>query len=198
MSQPQMSQPQWTNPAPEKRMSTTKIVLLVLAGVMALVFAGCTALVVGVGKAVDDEVSGQPKKVPGKGADDGKSAALGRDTVKLNNGLEVAPAIPEKYSPDETAASTGAFNYKVQVTFANNGEKDVDLNLAAIKAATDGGATKEIVDSANNVGMLNGGTLAPGQTTKMTFGFSTEKKPTYVNVDVTPGLFKTAHFTYKF
>ncbi|MEU1312107.1 hypothetical protein ABZ419_24860 [Streptomyces cinnamoneus] len=183
---------------PKKRMSTTKIVLLVLAGVMSLVFAGCTALVVGVGKAVDDEVSGQPKKVSGKGADDGKPAALGRDTVKLNNGLEVAPGIPEKYFPDETAASTDAFNYKVRVTFANNGDKDIDLNLANIKAATDGGATKEIVDSVNNVGMLNGGTLAPGQTTKMTFGFSTEKKPTYVNVDVTPGLFKTAHFTYKF
>ncbi|MEV5239070.1 hypothetical protein AB0K89_08135 [Streptomyces cinnamoneus] len=179
-------------------MSTTKIVLLVLAGVMALVFAGCTALVVGVSKAVDDEVSGKPQKVSGKGADDGKPAALGKDRVKLNNGLEVAPAIPEKYFPDQTAASTGAFNYKVRVTFANNGDKDIDLNLATIKAVTDGGATKEIVDSVNNVGMLNGGTLAPGQTTKMTFGFSTEKKPTYVNMDVTPGLFKSAHFTYKF
>lgn len=141
------------------------------------------------------EEQARPKE---KGKDGGVAALLGKDTVRAANGLEVTPAVPQAYTPGEYASGTGKFNYKVKFEFTNKGGKTVDLNLAMIQALSDGGETADITDVTGRVGAFHGGSLAPGQKASMTFGFSTEKAPTYVNLDVGADLPETIHFTHKF
>lgn len=64
---------------------------------------------------------------------------------------------------------------------------------------TDRGATHKIHDSANDVGMsIDAGRLAPGQTSTLKYGFSSESKPSYVNFDFKMFLGDdTAEFTYE-
>jgi hypothetical protein len=141
------------------------------------------------------EEKARPKE---KGKDGGAAALLGKDTVKAANGLEITPAAPQTYTPGEYASGTGKFNYKVKVEFANKGGTTIDLNLGIFKALSDGGETAEITDVTGKVGAFHGGSLAPGQTASMTYGFSTEKAPTYVNLDVGVDPLDEVHFTHKF
>ncbi|WP_158702474.1 hypothetical protein [Kitasatospora sp. MMS16-BH015] len=175
----------------------------ILTGVLGLVLTVvviCTVFL-GVDKAVKSLSTDTGSKVAGTAAatPGGQTAVLGTDAVKLGNGLEIAPAAPVAYTPGEyEGIGTGAHNYQVKVVFTNKGGKNVDLGLATATAVSDGGATRSIIDSGRGIGDFAGGTLAPGQSTTMTFGFSSETAPSYVNLDVAPGILSKAHFTYTF
>ncbi|MGW0711565.1 hypothetical protein ACWD4G_37390 [Streptomyces sp. NPDC002643] len=129
-------------------------------------------------------------------ADD--TAILGRDTESLD-GLEIAPSAPKAWTPSDTSLGSDEFNYLVTVQFTNKGDKSVDLGDVMTEVNTDGGATHNIIDSANDVGMsLDAGRLAPGQTSTLKYGFSSESKPSYVNFDFKMFLGDdTAEFTYE-
>ncbi|MCX5367329.1 hypothetical protein OG864_52770 [Streptomyces sp. NBC_00124] len=133
---------------------------------------------------------------PAAGTDD--TAILGKDSESLE-GLKIAPSAPKAWTPSSTSAGSDKFNYLVTVKFTNNGDKSVDLGDVLTEVNTDGGATHTVHDSANNVGMsIDAGRLAPGQTSTLKYGFSSESKPSYVNFDFTMFLGDdTAEFTYE-
>lgn len=200
----------WTpqpHPAPAKKGLGTGAKIAIACGVVGvLAVGGCAAVGIMAVGAVDKELNAKPSisAAPAedgaapKAAEDNGMAIMGQSSATLSNGLEISATKPEKFEPTEGTPGVQALNYTYAITYKNNGTEAVDLGMALTSPTADGGKTDAVYDAVKNVGMDAGGTLAPGQSTTYTYGFSTEKQATYVNVKVTPGILKSATFTHKF
>lgn len=180
--------------ATNRRLTWTGTIVGVL--VIALGIWGITLFFGALGK-LDNAISGAAPTTSNSSSAGGSDSAAGSDSTTLAfgqrtswpDGTAVTVSEPKRYTPSDTAATTGgsARFVVVTVTIENQGQKNLNASDFTLAASANGEQADRVFDTANNVAGEPNTVVLPGKkaTYRAAFGLTTAG-PAELQVQATP------------